>query len=262
MSAILLENDLLHYEVLGRGRPVFFLHDWLGSWRYWLPMMQSISSGYRTYALDFWGFGESVRNGRYSIVEQTKLVSDFCEKLGIIRVAIVGHGLGALVALSVANQWPELVDRIVAIALPFSINDIDKDLIQNPEAINNEVSHQSMEWQEIILSELKKIDNQALPVSLENQEDLETAMLQRNSASTPCLYVYGQNDGLLNAPASDVLQAIPENHHAIFFDQSGHFPFLDESSTFGRLLNQFLALERGESIQNIQLKKEWQRRIR
>ncbi len=57
MSAITIENDLVHYEVLGRGRPVILVHGWLGSWRYWVPAMQQLSSKYRTYALDLWGFG-------------------------------------------------------------------------------------------------------------------------------------------------------------------------------------------------------------
>ena len=62
MSATHLNNRLVHYEVVGRrGQPVIFLHSWLGSWRYWLPTMDAISDRYRSYALDFWGFGESDR---------------------------------------------------------------------------------------------------------------------------------------------------------------------------------------------------------
>jgi pimeloyl-ACP methyl ester carboxylesterase len=32
MSAIIIaENGLVHYEALGRGKPVLFLHGWIGS---------------------------------------------------------------------------------------------------------------------------------------------------------------------------------------------------------------------------------------
>ena len=64
MSAITIENDLVHYEVLGRGRPVIFIHGWLGSWRYWVPTMQQLSVKYRTYALDLWGFGDSGKDAK------------------------------------------------------------------------------------------------------------------------------------------------------------------------------------------------------
>jgi len=29
MSAVLLDDRIVHYEVLGRGRPVIFLHGWV-----------------------------------------------------------------------------------------------------------------------------------------------------------------------------------------------------------------------------------------
>ena len=57
MSAIILQGELVHYEVLGHGRPVIFLHGWVGSWRYWIPSMQTASIEFRSYALDMWGFG-------------------------------------------------------------------------------------------------------------------------------------------------------------------------------------------------------------
>ncbi len=53
MSAIVLQGEIAHYEFLGRGKPVIFLHTWLGSWRYWISTMQSLSMAYRTYALTF-----------------------------------------------------------------------------------------------------------------------------------------------------------------------------------------------------------------
>jgi len=30
MSAVILHNEIVHYEVLGRGRPLLFIHDWWG----------------------------------------------------------------------------------------------------------------------------------------------------------------------------------------------------------------------------------------
>ena len=59
MSAIVIENSLVHYEVIGRGKPIIFLHGWLGSWRYWMGTMEALARRYRCYALDFWGFGDS-----------------------------------------------------------------------------------------------------------------------------------------------------------------------------------------------------------
>ena len=59
MSSITTDQGILHYEVLGRGKPIILLHGWLGSWGLWRETMAYLSQYYRTYALDFWGFGES-----------------------------------------------------------------------------------------------------------------------------------------------------------------------------------------------------------
>ena len=49
MSIIVVDNQVVHYEVLGRGRPVLFLHGWMGSWRYWFPTMEHVQRYYRAY---------------------------------------------------------------------------------------------------------------------------------------------------------------------------------------------------------------------
>jgi hypothetical protein len=50
--------------------------------------------------------------------------------------------------------------------------------------------------------------------------------------------------------------------HHIVLDGTGHFPMLDESARFNRLLTDFLALDSGVSPRELQMKEEWKRRVR
>lgn len=121
MSAIHVGDDLVHYEVLGRGRPVILLHSWIGSWRYWIPTMQHLQLKYRVYALDLYGFGDSGKNPqKYTLEHQVQLLADFTNQLGIEKTALVGHGLGAMVALEYANQYKERgrVPRMLVVSAP------------------------------------------------------------------------------------------------------------------------------------------------
>jgi hypothetical protein len=60
LSAILLDSSIVHYEVLGRGRPVSFCT--AGRLMALLiSAMQVTSTSYR-YALDLWGFGDTAHN--------------------------------------------------------------------------------------------------------------------------------------------------------------------------------------------------------
>ncbi len=119
MSAITTDGKLVHYEVLGRGRPVILLHGWVGSWRYWIPTMQVLQNKYRVYALDLFGFGDSAKDpAHYGIEQQIALLSDFMQQLGIPKAALIGHGLGALVACEYAKRSADHVPRLMLASAP------------------------------------------------------------------------------------------------------------------------------------------------
>ena len=119
MSSITTDQGIVHYEVYGRGRPVILLHGWLGSWGLWQETMAYLGAFYRTYALDFWGFGESGKKREtYAVSDFVSLVDQFMEQLGIIHAPLVGHSMGGTVSLSVAIKYPERVSKVVVVGSP------------------------------------------------------------------------------------------------------------------------------------------------
>jgi 3-oxoadipate enol-lactonase len=262
MSAILLDGEILHYEVLGRGRPIIFLHGWVGSWRYWIPTMQAVSISFRTYAIDLWGFGDSAKNpARYTLDQQVALLEKFLEEMGIGRVALVGHGLGAVVALLYARRNQAATDRVMAVSCP-----LDEGMVSS--RLRSALPEELADWllghmplAESARVDAPKADARAIQTSLAN---LPAAGLEAmiTSLTTPCLLVHGQNDPAIELPHLERIAALPEQAHQMVFEQSGHFPMLDESNKFNRLLTDFLSLFSGESPRQLQLKEEWKRRVR
>jgi pimeloyl-ACP methyl ester carboxylesterase len=119
VSSITTDQGIVHYEVYGRGRPVILLHGWLGSWGLWQETMAYLGRYYRTYALDFWGFGESgKKRDTYAVQDFVTLVDQFMDRLGIAQAPLVGHSMGGTVSLSVAIQNPERVNKAVVIGSP------------------------------------------------------------------------------------------------------------------------------------------------
>ncbi len=119
MSAITLGEDLVHYEKLGRGRPVILIHGWLGSWRYWIPLMQQLHLKYSVYTLDLPGFGDSTKNrNRYTLTRMVDTLYEFMDKLSIPKAAFLGHGLGAMVLVEFALHNPDKVARMLLSSLP------------------------------------------------------------------------------------------------------------------------------------------------
>jgi pimeloyl-ACP methyl ester carboxylesterase len=79
---------------------------------------------------------------------------------------------------------------------------------------------------------------------------------------TPCLFVNGQNDPAVSPPRLEQLAEMPYMIHSVTFEGSGHFPMINETSKFCRLLSDFLALSSGDSPRELQMKDEWKRRVR
>ncbi|MFO7624740.1 MAG: alpha/beta hydrolase [Anaerolineales bacterium] len=262
MSVVILQDEIVHYEVMGRGRPLLFLHSWVGSWRYWIPTMQVCSGAFRTYAVDLWGFGDSAKNpSNYPLRGQSELIGKFMEQMGLAKVALVGHGLGGVVALNFAAQHSGLVDRVMAVSIPYSESRINNRLrLAKPAEL--------AEWllgkdptAEAARVEAPKADYRAIQISLTHLTDLDLQELSNNT-TIPCLFVHGETDPAIAAPGFDELFGLPENTHHILFDQSGHFPMLDEPAKFNRLLSDFVMLDSGTSPRQLQIKEEWKRRVR
>lgn len=262
MSALIIDDEIVHYEVLGRGRPLIFVHGWVGSWRYWIPSMQAASISFRAYALDLWGFGDTTKApSRYSLEHNVNLLDKFLEEMGIGKIALVGHGLGAIIALLYANKFPRFVDRLMVIGLPMHKTSLNLRLqTDSPDNLEKWLLTGAT-IPEIARLEAVKTDNQAIIETINNLENLNLLDLA-TKLQHPCLLVHGQNDPAITMPNGDIMDALPDLSHLIVFEESGHYPMLTETNKFNRLLNDFLALESGKSPSELTLKEEWKRRVR
>lgn len=260
MSAILLENSIVHYEVLGRGRPVIFLHGWVGSWKYWIASMQVASTSYRAYSLDLWGFGDTAHNSlKYSLDDQAKLLDAFLNELGIGKIALVGHGLGGLVAMKFASRFRQSVDRVMAVNCPLNFEAVNSRLrTAQPQELSDWLSNRSPEAS-TALSDSSKADGKAIAASMAGLQ-AENIFGNFRSMDVPCLLVYGEKDQAITVPTYE--SATSTYTHQVILDGSGHFPMIEETIKFNRLLTDFLALDSGASPSELQMKEDWKRRVR
>ncbi len=276
MSAILLDNGLIHYEVFGRGNPVILLHGWLGSWRYWMPTMEALADSYRTYAPDLWGFGDSDKPGSsYAVDDYVRMIGDFMDGLGIAQASLIGHSLGGVVALRLALERPQQVGKLVLVDTPVhggglagpmkvNRNPLSR-LMAGPRTLVSvwmrSLKRDSAAWSEIydeIAEDTDKLDQAAVEQSMDSMEslDLRDALTQ---FYTHALVVYGEKDEFIDPAQADIFADKAATAQVFILDNCRHFPFLDEPSKFHRLLKDFLASELGQVLA---VKEEWKRRYK
>jgi pimeloyl-ACP methyl ester carboxylesterase len=262
MSIIFLNQSAIHYESLGRGRPVVFLHTWVGSWRYWVPSLQAAAASHSAYALDLSGFGDTARDPlAYSLERQAALLEGFLDEMGIDRIALVGHGLGALVGLLFAGLRPSRVARIMAVALPLDPISVDGRLTSTGPAELLDLLGGRLPGVADVLPSATAIDPRALAVALDASQ-IHGALAGLREAETPLLLVYGANDPSLPPPSPEHTLTFGPNVHQVVLAESAHFPMLDAAAAFHRLLIDFLAFETGASPRGLEPREEWRRRVR
>ena len=108
----------LHYIERGTGPPVVLIHGFLGHTYTFRHLIPELAKDHRVVAVDLKGYGYSGRPKKsdYSITEQARLVTRLMDKFGIHRASIVGHSLGGEVAMRMAANHPERVDKLVLAA--------------------------------------------------------------------------------------------------------------------------------------------------
>lgn len=117
-----LNGHRINLEVHGppQGSPVVLLHHGLGalrSWRMTIPAL--VEAGYRVFAYDRWGFGQSERRHSYAIPDFGEDVADLqalLEELSLKRAALIGHSDGGKVAILYAAAYPQRVASLALIA--------------------------------------------------------------------------------------------------------------------------------------------------
>jgi pimeloyl-ACP methyl ester carboxylesterase len=263
MSITTIDSQLIHYEVLGRGQPLIFIHGWVGSWRYWWPSMQALSAHYRTFAFDLWGFGDSSKTPEtYSLDAYVMMVNQFIDKLGVARpVILVGHGLGAIVALSYTAKNPENVAKVAAIAMPISGAYLTNRLQgADHESMVGRVLGRAGSFSEVD-SEIRKMDTTAVAKTIEQFSKIDLISLITN-LNRPLLMVYGSQDSLVLPPNGEhsYLQQSVNDRFYVELDLCHHFPMLQEKAKFNRLLLDFIMAS--AELTELTPKEYWQRRIR
>lgn len=104
--------------------PIVLIHGYTGSIRWWQETIPLLAQNHRVIAVDLLGHGGSAKpSSGYTVPGQADLIAQALGELEVEGAIMVGHSLGATVAVAVAEQASQLVDRLVIIGMAPSIGE-------------------------------------------------------------------------------------------------------------------------------------------
>jgi pimeloyl-ACP methyl ester carboxylesterase len=220
--------------------------------------MTYLGQFYRTYALDFWGFGESgKKRNTYMVQDFVSLVDQFMDKLGIMRAPLVGHSMGGTVSLSVALQYPERVQKVTIIGSPVVGSSLALPLkfagyrqiawllfnmfgaFRRSMRIASPYICGDPHFPDMMDRDLSKLTLESFLVSIAS---LRRTDLRPNlgKITVPVMGMFGDRDNIVDPRQWQALQKGLPGSRIERFKKAGHFIMLDEPQEFRQKLKEFL----------------------
>ena len=268
----------MHYETGGRGKSVLvFVHGNFASWRWWQPVLKDLSGGYRAYAPDMRGCGDSDRpTDGYTIAQHADDLDHFIRALELPRLHLVGHSLGGCVAMEYALSRPNHLKTLTLVApAPAEGQTVLKSTgAGNAFWGSSNAVERAYRWLGVLGIDRKvlgRVLKQMAPTLVDGMrfESLvdDAIRMSHNAAAghlkslqewdvrseladldLPVLIVGGQNDELIPAEALQRTAANLPNGRLILWPRVGHTPQLERPERFIRILMKFIEQHSADSL--------------
>ena len=113
VSEIELHGHCVTYREVGSGPVLVLIHGVTGNMQTWDEVLPELAEHYTVVTPDLLGHGLSAKpRGDYSLGAFASGIRDLLGALGHFRATVVGHSLGGGIAMQMAYQFPERVERL------------------------------------------------------------------------------------------------------------------------------------------------------
>lgn len=274
MRARVNGTELFH-EAHGRGRPLMLMHGGLGLDHTTLrPWHDALGASAELIYYDHRGNGRSERPAHLDDVDHATWIADadaLRAHLGHERMVVLGHSYGAFLALEYALRYPERLDGLILCAGAAVVDYADA-IVAGAQARGTpaqvEMYMQALSGPSASDATLCTSWNAFLPLYFRHPEpdvcdralrDVVFSAVASNRSLLGCLPNYnvagrlgeiavptlilaGRHDFVCPvAPAAELLHAGITGSSLIVFEESAHFPFIEERDRYLGVVAEWLA---------------------
>ena len=262
MPSIEVNQTALHYEFVGQGKPLLFIHGLGSSIRDWENQIPYFAERYRVVALDLRGHGRSDKPpGPYSSQLFADDIAALIRSLGMGPANVVGLSLGGFIACQLAVDHPDLVRTLIVIN---SVPDLPRDTLRDRFRIRSTLLLRQLIVRFFGMRALGQFLCRKL-FPREDQEELRQTFVDRwaqndkraylsslatvptwnlehrlNEISCPTCLISGEHDFFPLSLKEAYAKKMP-NARLVVIPNSGHFTPMDEPERFNQAVNSFLS---------------------
>lgn len=201
------------------------------------------------YAIDLPGHGKSAGTAHHRVSNYQSAIIDFIAQLGFNQAVLVGHSLGAGIALQLALDHPQNVAGLVCIsaAASFQIDPTFINLFRLPQTQKKTLEiltqyfsprHGKTQWYPNLLKSLPTVRNSLWYADLRAKANYDLRS-QLSQITTPTLVLAGEEDPLVPLSDTTYLARQLPNARIKAFPQHGHLLMLEEPKGVAQEIQRF-----------------------
>jgi 3-oxoadipate enol-lactonase len=261
MPKVLLDDLNVYYEVHGEGEPLVLLHGLGSSTRDWQFQLDDFATNYRLITLDLRGYGQTDHPpGPYSIQQMSGDVIALLDYLHISNFHLLGYSMGGAVALQLATDHAQRVDRLIVVnSLP---SFIPASWRQKAELYMRKIIVRTMGVQRLapvianrLFPDADQKDLRDLVIDRYSQNDSQAYLSTLNALATwsvaprlselnmPILFIAAEHDYTTVEDKKDYVDQIP-TARLVVVANSRHGTPLDQPEVFNAHVLEFLGAEK------------------
>lgn len=113
-KTFLFKQTPLHYNDIGKGDVIIFIHGFLENRSMWESILPSLSKSNRCITLDLFGHGKSQALGYvHEMRTYAEAISKLINTIQIENYSIVGHSMGGYVAMELLKLEEQKIDQLI-----------------------------------------------------------------------------------------------------------------------------------------------------
>lgn len=251
MSYFTFYGKQIYYTEFGTGTPLLFLHGNTASSNMFTAITDKYVENFRVILIDFLGHGKSDRLQKFPAdlwFYEAEQVIAFLHQKHYSNVNIIGSSGGALVAINVALEAPNLVNKVIADSfegekpLESFIENIANDREFSKHDENAKMFYAYMhgsDWEQVV-------DNDTAAI-IQHSKEIKTFFHQCLQSLKPSILLTGsKKDEFISAVSPKYFENVYGNlikkigHGEVYlFNEGGHPAMLSNSEEFFKLSMKF-----------------------
>ncbi|HEY5414402.1 MAG TPA: alpha/beta fold hydrolase [Gemmatimonadaceae bacterium] len=257
---VLCDGVEIGYDDVGTGMPVAFIHGFPHNRTLWAPQVSALVDRARCIALDLRGFGESSKNGPFTIDQYADDLAMLLRMLGIERAVVAGLSMGGYIAFAFWRRHREMVRALVLadtragvdneetrakrLALMELARERGSGAVADGQVVGM-IGKSTREKRPALIDDVHRMMGSA---SVDGIRGALEAMLGRADSTptlatidVPTLVVVGAEDVLTPVREAEILHDAIRGSRLEVIKHAGHVSNVERPAAFNHVLSEFLA---------------------